>query len=182
LIAQTGNEGVYLSANDFTNGKVSYGHNNTNNKYEFHLHEISFKTPIKIILDNTIVKLNKDSVYGYRDKKNTCYRYFNKGIFKILNPSEKFLLYSNSSVEDGPRNIHRVRNYFFSADATSPIYLLTKWNLKIVLFKDIYFHELLDVYFQGDDELTAYDEINKIYLLNSVYEMSKQSISKMLNN
>jgi hypothetical protein len=179
LIAQKGNEGIYLSTNDFTNGKISYSHNITDGKYKFCLHDISFKSHIKIIAGNKIIRVNKDSVYGYRDKENTCYRFYNKGTFKILNPSEKIILYSNTSLVGSPRNIHRLTNYFFSADAASPIYQLTKWNLKMALDKDVYYHELLDVYFQDDDELTAYDSFNKIYLLNRVYDGSKQTLSKI---
>lgn len=175
LIAQKDNEGIYLSANDLTNGKISFGHNITDGKYQFCLHDISFKSHIKIIAGNNIIRLKKDSVYGYHDKENTCYRFYNKGIFKILNPSEKIILYSNTSLAGGQRNIHRLTNYFFSADAASPIYQLTRWNLKMVLAKDVYFHELLDIYFQSDDELTAYDDINKIYMVNRVYEESKQN-------
>jgi hypothetical protein len=179
LIAQKENEGIYLSANDFTNGKISYTHNINDGNYKFRLHDISFNSPIKIIAGNKIISVNKDLVYGYRDKENTCYRFYNKGTFKILNPFEKIILYSTSSLVGSPRNIHRLTNYFFSADAASPIYKLTKWNMKMILGKDVYFHELLDIYFQSDDELTAYDDLNKIYLLNRIYNESKQTLSKI---
>jgi hypothetical protein len=45
--------------------------------------------------------------------------------------------------------------------------------LKAANGKDVHFDELLDVYFHFDDELTAYDSINKTYFLNRVYEESK---------
>ena len=43
LTAQSTGEGVFLSANDFKNGKISYRHNKTDTKYKFHLNNISFK-------------------------------------------------------------------------------------------------------------------------------------------
>ena len=178
-IAQNANEGVYLSANDFTNNKISFSHTVNDRKSAFHIHDFSFRSSIKIIRGNDEVRIRKDSIFGYRTKNNTSYRFYCKVAYKILNPSEEILLYSTTSLEGGLRNNHRVTNYFFSADASSPIYPLSKLNLKIVLNKAVFFHALLDVYFKSDDELTAYDGFNKIYLLNRVYDESKQALSKI---
>jgi hypothetical protein len=182
FIDQTAKEGVYLSSEDFVNGKISFSRNTTDNSYKFHLNDVSFRSPIKIVTANKVIKLNKDSIFGFRDQKNIFYRFYNKGTYKILNPTEKILLYSNTSIIGEPKNIHRVTNYFFSENANSPLYPLSKWNLKKVLSKDISFQILLDVYFPGDTDLTAYDRLNKRYLLDRVYELSKQAICKMNPN
>lgn len=170
-------EGVYLSANDFTNGKVSFAHNKKNKKYKFYLNEIIHTSSIKIISGDTVIVLKKDLIFGYYDKKNTCYRFYNKVAYKIINSSEKILLYSRSSLVGGIKNNRTVTNYFFSVTANSSIYPLTKWNLKTVLCKDVLFHELLDIYFQSDNELTAYDSTNKITILNRIYETSKNKFN-----
>jgi hypothetical protein len=181
LIAQTAYEGVYLSANDFTNGKISFANNHPDNKYQLHLYEF-FNTPsIKISIGDSVITLAKDSIFGYRDNKNTCYRFYKKAAFEILNPSEKILLYCNTSVAGTPRNSHLVTNYYFSVTAGSPIYPLTKENLKAVFGKDFHFHELIDMYFHYDNELTAYDSLNKIYFLNRIYEESNQGLNKINN-
>jgi hypothetical protein len=178
LIDQKAKEGV-LSAEDFTNGKISYSHDITDNSCKFRLHEVSFAFPINIVTGNKVIKLNKDSIFGYRDQKNVCYRFYKKSAYKILNPAEKILLYSITSITGEPKNTHRVTNYFFSENANSPLYPLSKWNLVRVLSKDVFFQILLDVYFQGDKDLMAYDSSNNRYLLNWVYELSKQDIFKM---
>jgi hypothetical protein len=179
LIDQKAKEGVYLSANDFTNGKISYSHNITDNSYKFRLHDVSFKSLIKIVTGNKVIKLSKDSIFGYRDKMDVCYRFYNKVAYKILNPAEKILIYSSTSITGEPKNIHRVTNYFFSENVGSPLYTLSKWNLKRVLSKDISFQILVDVYFPGDKDLIAYDNLNKRYLLNRVFELSKRDICKI---
>jgi hypothetical protein len=179
LLDQKAKEGLYLSAEDFINGNISYNHTITDNSYKFHLHDVSFLSPIKIVTGNKVIKLNKDSIFGYRDQKNICYRFYNKSAYKILNPGEKILLYSSSSITGEPKNTHRVTNYFFSENANSPLYPLSKWNLVRVLSKDVPFQILLDVYFPGDKDLMAYDSSNRTYLLNRVYELSKQAICKM---
>jgi len=176
LIAQKINEGVYLSAADFTTGKISYINSQNNEKYKFYIHDGFNTSLIKIIIGNSVIKLNKDSIFGYRDKKNIYYRFFNKNVYKLINPSEQILLYSRTFSEGGFRNNHSVTNYFFSANANASIYPLSKWNLKKVFYTDIRFLELLDIYFDCDNELISYDIINKIYNLNRIYELSKQVI------
>jgi hypothetical protein len=181
LTAQKINEGVYLTAKDFTNSKISFVNDQLNNKYKVRLHEFFNSLKITIIKGDSVIKLNKESVFGYRDKKNNCYRFYNKAEYQIINPSEKILLYGKSELEGGFRNTHRVMHYFFSENAGSPIYALSKWNLKAVFYKEVSFLEMLDVYFDSDNQLTAYDSINKIYTLNRVYESSKQKTT-MTNN
>jgi hypothetical protein len=172
LLAQKESEGVYLSANDFTNGKISFVNDQAKKRYQLQLNEFFNTSSIKIIIGDSVITLHKDSIFGYRDKKNICYRFYKKAAFEILNPSEKILLYSNTSAVGIPKNNYRVTNYFFSVNARSPIYPLTIWNLKTVLYKDVHFHELVDVYFHYDNELTAYDSLNKIYFLNRIFEES----------
>jgi len=174
LTAQKISEGVYLSAKDFTINKISFI-NQADKRYKLRLGEAFNNSKIKIIKGDSVIKLNKESVFGYRDKKNNCYRFYNKAEYQIINPSEKILMYSKSELEGGFRSTHKVTHYFFSENANSPIYALTKWNLKAVFYKDVSFLELLDVYFDSDNQLTAYDSINKIYTLNRVYELSKPS-------
>jgi len=182
LTAQKISEGVYLTAKDFTNSKISFVNDQLNNKYKVRLHEIFNSPRIKIIKGDSVIKLNKESVFGYCDKKNNSYRYYNKAEYKIINPSEKILLYSKTSTEGGLKNSHSVMHYYFSENAASPIYELSKSNLKEVFLKDVSFIELLNVYFDSDKDLAAYDNINKGYMLNHVYELSQQKTTMVINN
>lgn len=182
LDVQKMNECVYLSANDFINGKMSYGHNISESKNNFRMHGIAFRNHLRIVNGSSVIKLNKDSIFGYRDRKNGCYRFYKNDVYQILNPSGKFLLYSNTSITGQPKNIHRVTNYFFSENANSPLYPLSKMNLKTVLSKDVNFNVLLDVYFPCDKDLIAFDKVNDSYLLNRIYDLSEQTICRMTHN
>lgn len=73
-------------------------------------------------------------------------------------------------------------HYFFSVNASSPLYPLSKGNLRTVLADDTYFQILLDVYFPFDKDLSTYDDINKRYLIERIYELSEQPICKMNHN
>jgi hypothetical protein len=176
--AQKKNEGVFLTSADFTNGKISYTPESAS-KYSLHQNELSPSSPVSIRTGDRIIRFKKDSIFGIRDRNGVCFRFFNKDSYKILNPSERILLYSTTYVVGGSRNIHRVTNYFFSENADSPIYPLSKQNLKLILSKDVCFLVLLDIYFSGDRDLTAYDSFNKMTLLNRVYEESNQVVCKM---
>jgi hypothetical protein len=146
------------------------------------LNSISFRSPLVIKIGSRVIKLNKDSIFGYRNNKGICFRFFNNRIYKVLDPKGKLLLYSTTSIIGEPRNIHRVTNYFFSENSSSPIYPLSKLDLKRVLPNDVSFQMLLDVYFPGDKDLLAYDGSNNLYLLNRVYKLSLQPICKMNHN
>jgi hypothetical protein len=177
LAAQTTTQGIYLTAKDFKNGKLSYANNQDNKKYRLYLNDIFNSPSVKIAIGDSIINLKKDEIFGYRDKNNLSYRFFKNIAYKILNPSEKILLYCRTYTTGGTKSNHTVTDYFFSSSADSPMYALSKSNLKTVLYSDIRFHELLDVEFHSDNELYAYDSINKIYNLNRIYELSKQKVN-----
>jgi len=173
LIAQKTIEGVYLSANDFINGKMAFSNDGPGNKYQLCLNEFFNASSIKITYGTSVITIAKDSIFGYRDKKGKSYRFYKKVVFEILNPLEKILLYSNTSEAGSPGNRVMVTSYYFSETAGSTIHPLTKLNLKIVFSKDVRFGEFLDLYFHFDDELTAYDSLHKVYFLNCVFNESK---------
>jgi hypothetical protein len=169
-------QGVYLSANDFTNGRVSFVNNQSSKKYKFYSHDFFNTSTVKIVVGDSVIMLNKNLIFGYRDKRNTCYRFYNKTAYKIINPSEKILLYSRTSMVGNLKNSHNVTYYYFSENANSPIYPLSKWNLKAELFNNVSFIRLLEVYFRNDAELLEYDSNNKVYFLNRVYALSDKKI------
>ena len=78
--AQEHQEGIFFSSADFNNNKISYS-NPEGKKYKFYLHN-SFNTPIRIITGDSVKTISKKSVFGYRDEKGTCYRYYDKSSFE----------------------------------------------------------------------------------------------------
>lgn len=50
------------------------------------------------------------------------------------------------------------------------------------MLNDVLFNVLLEVYFQNDNELIEYDNLHKIYILNRIYELSKQHNMSLTNN
>ena len=173
LVAQQGTQGVYLTADDFKSNKISYANNQSNEKYKLHLNEFFNSPTIKIIKGDKIIKLKKDSIFGYHDKNNQSIRFYNKEEYTIINSSDNILMYIKSSVEGDLKNRHLVTKYYFSVDANSPIYPLTKHNLKTSYYNNASFLKLMDVYFYNDNDLITYDYQSKSYNLNRIYTNSK---------
>ena len=86
-------EGVFLSASDFTACKISYANDQFNKRYKIKLHELINTSTIKIVIGDSAISLKKDSIFGYRTKKNVWYRFYNNVTYKIINPGENILLY-----------------------------------------------------------------------------------------
>jgi hypothetical protein len=56
--------------------------------------------------------------------------------------------------------------YFFSIGPTGEIYPLTILNLKKALPENHVFHDLLDMAFKNDSDLTKYDAFHKMFRVN----------------
>jgi hypothetical protein len=179
--AQQQHEGIFLTADDFSSMKISYPHSTLDKKCKITLNETFNTANIKVNIGDSVTTLVKDSIFGYRDKRGTCYRFYNNVPYRILNPNEKILLYSKTILSGVPKNPHNVTTYYFSVNHESPIWPLSIWNLDLAFKDDIVFHLLLNSYFSKNDELVSYDSLNSKYLLNRVYEESQKSLVTLNN-
>lgn len=169
--AQINTEGLFITAADFNSGKLSYK-KNSDKKYKLKLHEFANTSIIKLLINDSTITLKKDSIFGYRDKRNKIYRFYKNTKYQIINPNEKTLLLYSSITLGGQKNTQTQINYFFSLDANSPVYKLTKCNLKTIFLNNPSFKDLLDIYFACDKTLTDYDSYSKTYTLNKIEKLS----------
>ncbi len=176
LLAQNNNPGVYKTGNDFTKNILSYS-KQEGRKYKFHLHETFNTSHLKIVLGDTTIKLNKDSIFGYRDAQNKSYRFYHKSVYEILNTTQHILIYSQNSMSGGKGN-QTITNYFFSVNTEGPPLPLSKQNLKNSFSKESEFLDLLDLYFSDDKDLHSYDSSRKMCKLNHVFQISQQQTIK----
>lgn len=170
LIAQK--TGIYLTPADFDNGHLTFT-KQENLKYKFRLNELLHSKYIKITIGDSIFNLCKDSIFGYQDAEQISYRIYDREIYRIINPGETILLYSTTTMVNCKGN-QTVTNYFFSAGSGSPVYALTKLNLKRAFTNDFTFHELIDMYFNNDADLLSYDSFYGIYKINRIHNLKWQ--------
>ena len=170
--AQVEIAGIYKSAKDFYKNKLSFSQV-PGMKKDMLLDESLNSPSVKIFKGDSVYTFYKDSVFGYLDRNNACFRFYHKNSYQILNPSENILLYHLNKPGRLHANSPSSGTWYFSVNARSPIYQLTIHNLEIVFNSDAQFVGLLQQVFRYDDELYAYDERNKIYFLNRVLNESK---------
>jgi len=162
--------GIYQSAEDFENGKLIY------QQEEGEKHAIRTEIPlnqciIKVKKGDESVKLIKVDLYGYRNKKNQDFRFYDDIRYKIVDPSHFYIYSREVNVIRGKARTRETK-YFFSKDAESPVMELTRNNLKHAFPGNRDFHYLIDMQFRNDRELVAYDSYYKQYKLKGLFNRS----------
>lgn len=160
--------GIYLTSLDFDNNKLSYTKSNRTH-YNFKANRLFNSNYIRIVAGDSIYNISKAIIYGYCDTDNSTYRIVDQKEYKILNTNDEILLYSITKIIDAKGN-KLATNYFFSANSKAAIFPLTKINLKKAFDNSPYFHELIDMYFNSDSDLMAYDDYYKMYKINRIIE------------
>lgn len=164
--------GIYLTYSDFDSSRIAFVKKG-NLKYKLRVDNLFNKSFVKVLIGDSSFVFQKDSIFGYRDDDNVNYRFFIKKTYRIINPTEGILLYSITDIVN-PKGNQTAINYYFSVNANSSIYPLTKINLKRAFSNDSDFHELIDMYFNTDSDLLAYDCYYNQYKINRIYQI-KQS-------
>lgn len=90
--------------------------------------------------------------------------------YTLLNPCEDILLYK----QEVRVNKWVTYSYFFSKDIDSPLVKLTKDNLQLAYPDDREFQKKLDELFTSDRELSRFDGLYNMYLLNWLYAKVKE--------
>jgi hypothetical protein len=157
--------GVYLSAEDFENAKLSHKEHHINAHIPLRYSKVKVNTPGETLL------LDKSEIFGYRDEKQRDYRFINNHAYRILD-HKYFHVYSR--VEETSKGKGRIREtkYYFSTHAGGDVYALTIANLKKAFPDHKRFHALLDMQFRHDPELVWYDHHAQQYKVKSVFEQS----------
>ncbi|MGZ4056891.1 MAG: hypothetical protein ACXVPY_05530 [Bacteroidia bacterium] len=171
--------GIYMNWQDYKNDNLSYIINCDSSSGKIRLNHFLSKNYIEVIQEEKKTRLSKDSIFGYRDCKQNDYRFFK-------NNDEEFLIKENKAIviyiSDVPvttstgKAINLVPRYFFSAGLNSEIFPLTIINLKKAFPDNLKFHDMLDLEFNSIKDISAYDEIHKMYKVNFLLTQSNKSI------
>ncbi len=177
--AQTNRSGLYLTAEDYINKKLSYSNKNSNGKYKIKVAPLFNKDRVQVIQNGEKHNFFQFDLFGYRDK-NHDYRFFNDQQYKILDTSFFYVYRRVVSVNEGKAHYQKT-NYYFSKKADGKIMDLTIENLKRTFSVNHKFQDLLDIYFKSDDELGLYDSFNKTYKVEHVFRNSFDKTAYSLN-
>ena len=174
-LAQKDSSGIYKTAQDFRERKLSYAINYKTEKQKIKDDFLFHENKIVVKHRGNTYTLRKDSTYGYRNTRGEVFRFIDKKDYRVLNPNEDLLIYVYQPPVLVPKEADKYSPlYFFSTDAASAPQPLTKANLKAAFPNHHKFHDALDENFKKDEELIDYDDFHKSYKLNRVYKGSVQ--------
>lgn len=173
--AQKDSSGIYKTAADFEQRKLSYAINYKTEKHKINDYVLFNDAVIKVKHHDTTYTLQKSETYGYRSTKGEEFRFIDNKEYKILNPGEPLLIYVYQHLSHSPKEAGKYQPmYYFSTDASAGPQPLTKANLKAAFPNNHKFHDALDSQFKDDDELIAYDSFHKMYKINRIYTTTIQ--------
>lgn len=160
---QKDSSGVYMSAVDFTNKKLTYGINCKTENHKIKLNIFFNRDYITVIHEGNKYNISKDSVFGFKTCNGSSYRIADKIDYTILNADDNLLLYEFIPMS-APKNpqppVHK-----FSKGADGPMLDLTIENVKNIYPDNHLFHDEIENTFRSNSNLLSYDRYHKQYKL-----------------
>jgi hypothetical protein len=167
----TNHSGLYMTTNDFVSKKLSYEIDCSKETHKIKADQLFGQSKLDIIHDGKKYSYQKKDVFGFRDCNNKDFRFFNNQEFEILD-GNYFYLYSFYTLKSNGKTMVKIPADFISKTAGSKIIPLTLENLKNFYPDNHKFHDMLDVAFKSDAELSLYDTYHKTYKIKHLFEQS----------
>lgn len=163
--------GLYLTANDFTNGKLTYEINCKTEKHKIKNSDFLNTKTIKVQHHDTTTKLLKSEIWGFRLCNGKNYRIFLDKEYEIVEniAITIYLIKEKSPARPKSKTSVIKTRYYFSEDAGSPLKELTLKNVETSFVNDKKFHDLVDLNFKTDSDLLIYDDYYGMFRLNHEY-------------
>jgi hypothetical protein len=158
--------GLYLTAEDFLNHKLSYESDGSNGN-KIQLHEVFGSYKVVVIQGHQRLVFSKGAIFGYRSNGQD-FRYFNNEAFRIID-TKGFYIYGYCKLIPAGKGLRQSEFFYFSSKPDDEIKPLTMDNLQSVFSKDTRFLYAIQGFFRTDNELTSYDASLKEYKLKYLY-------------
>jgi hypothetical protein len=173
--AQHAFTGIFMTAQDYAANKLSYVMDCDSSSGKVNAAHFIRQHEVEVVNDGRKIKLDKDSIFGYRDCKQNDFRFYNdERTYRILE-NKSMIIYSTDERENSTtgKTFVMVPAYFFSKTFSSEILPLNVINLKKAFPGNLKFHDLLDVEFSNDDNVSAFDSVHKMYKVNYLLSQSR---------
>jgi hypothetical protein len=165
--------GLYLTANDFQQQKLTYEIDCSNGKDKIKANGFFGSSTGYVLSKGEKHEFNKKEVYGYRTCENKNYRFYNGETYLLIDTAGFYVYYQYKSEENTKgKGLIKKDEYFFSKSANDGLQLLTADNLKNSFPGNHRFHYAIDANFKSDNDLIAYDSFQKVYKIKYLYNES----------
>lgn len=170
----TGKSGIYLTAADFSAGKLMYEINCSAEKLKIKTSDFLNSKTVVIIHNDSTIKLPKLKIWGFRLCDEKEYRINDNKEYEIMDKNSITVYKFTESQTLTGKNKHTTTKttYYFSESAESPLQVLTLKNVETSFASNKKFHDLIDLYFKSDEDLLIFDDYYKMLRLNHIYQES----------
>ena len=172
-VATPKTSGVYLTAEDYRSGRLSFEGDCGSKSHRLELHDVLHKSYIHVTHETEKRRFAKSELFGFRACDGYDYRFASNLEHRILEAKELYIYTREVYVSHG-RGRHTVRGYFFSAGAEGLVLALTLENLKKAFPDNQRFRDALDVAFGAKQRLSEYDESQKMFKVNQLLIASRE--------
>jgi hypothetical protein len=165
--------GLYLTANDFQQQKLTYEIDCSNANDKIKTNEFFGSTTGYVLSKGEKHEFSKRKVYGYRNCQNKTYRFYNNEAYLLIDTAGFYIYYQYRPEESVKgKGLIKKDEYFFSKNANADLQLLTIDNLKNAFPENHRFHYAMDASFRSDKDLIAYDSFTKTYKVKYLFNQS----------
>jgi len=158
--------GVYMTAADYKDGRISFEGDCKSKSHRLELHDVLDKPYIDVTHETKKQRYSKSSLYGFRACDGHDYRFNSNLEYQILESRDLYIYMREMQKVSGKGMPQTTRQYFFSLGPDSQIFPLTLENLKQSFPDNHRFHDLLDANFGAGQPLEQYDEFHKMFKIN----------------
>jgi hypothetical protein len=171
-IAGTQTTGLYLTSDDFINGKLSFETDGSNGN-KIKLNEFFESGKVVVTYNGKEQVFSKNEIFGYRSNGQD-YRFFNNTAYKILDTKDFYIYSAPKLVQEG-KGPKQVETYYYSTTSKSAVERLTIKNLQNTYAENAKFKYLVEAEFSSDNALVQYDAALKEYKVKYIYDQSAQN-------
>ena len=172
LKAQPECSGVYLTASDFMDGRLSYASAGRSTSKESFFNLLAKNHLFIIRPDFAWKRVSKKDVFAIKSCEGEIVRIYDGNNYYLQNLGDCIPIYKKIISPASKGNNYRVK-YFFSIDPVSEIQDLTLDNLKAAFPDNHRFEHALDTNFRDESDLYAYNSTKKYFELTRIYETCK---------
>jgi hypothetical protein len=163
--AATRHSGIYLSAADYENRRLTAEGDCGSKAHKLELHDVLNKPYIHVTHGAEKLRYEKTDVFGFRACDGRDYRFASNEEYRILEARDLYI-YSRAQYVGAGKYRRVVQVYYFSVGASEQVLQLTLANLKQAFPENHSFHDSLDQAFGAGQNLAQYDEFHGMFKVN----------------
>jgi hypothetical protein len=165
-------KGLFMSAEDFSEGKLSFAQNSNSKGNKILLNDLFNKKYITVKQNDSSYRFLKSSIYGFEEYDGDIYRFLGKKELFLLNKEDTILIYKWILPRKPADARINATNYYFSIGKEGVLKKLTIKNLKNAFITNTKFQVLIDRNFKYNTDLAEFDKVNKLYKINYLLKES----------